>query len=260
MTAACPVAEAALESREILGVRVDVSTYEEAASWILRWARARRSCYVCCAPVSLIMQARRSRKDHDVLRQAALVTADGMPLVWMLRAMGVKKATRVYGPELTPLLLDVAAGTGISVGFLGGTREVLDRLREIVQRRFPGLNVGYAEAPPFRQATPGEDERLTHAIQASGVRILFVGLGNPKQERWMHARLGRIDAVMIGVGAAFDFLAGAKAQAPRWMQRAGLEWLFRLCHEPRRLWRRYLFNNPAFAALAISQLLRDRFL
>jgi N-acetylglucosaminyldiphosphoundecaprenol N-acetyl-beta-D-mannosaminyltransferase len=249
-----------MQSRHILGIRVDVTNYGEAAENILTWALARRSCYVCCAPVSLIMQARRTRSDQEVLSDAALVTSDGMPLVWMLRTLGVRKATRVYGPELTPWILAAAAKSGISVGFLGGTQEVLRRLKAILRHQFPRLRIGFAEAPPFRGSTPEEDRRLTAAIQASGVGILFVGLGNPKQERWMRAHQGRVDAVMVGVGAAFDFIAGAKPQAPGWMQRSGLEWVFRLCTEPRRLWRRYLFDNPAFAILAISQLVRDRLL
>ncbi len=247
-----------IQSRSILGVRVDITNYREAAGNILQWALARRSCYVCCAPVSLIMQARRNRDDRDALNGAALVTSDGMPLVWMLRALGVRKATRVYGPDLTPCVLDAAAQSGIAVGFLGSTPEVLRRLTAIFKHRFPGLRIVFAEAPPFRESTPEEDDRLTAAIQASGAGILFVGLGNPKQERWMRAHQDRVEAVMIGVGAAFDFIAGAKPQAPRWMQRGGLEWLFRLCTEPRRLWRRYLFNNPAFVVLAISQLVRER--
>lgn len=250
---------AILQSRSILGVRVDATSYREAADQILEWARARRSCYVCCAPVSLIMQARRACDDQDVLRRAALVTSDGMPLVWMLRALGVRNATRVYGPELTSWILQGAAESGIPVGFLGGTKEVLHRLNEIVRRQFPRLRIAYSEAPPFRETTPEEDARITSAIRSSGVRVLFVGLGNPKQERWMRAHQGRVETVMVGVGAAFDFMAGAKPQAPRWMRQGGLEWLFRLSSEPRRLWRRYLLNNPAFAVLAISQLIRDRF-
>lgn len=247
-----------MQSRHILGVRVDATTYAEAAGKIVEWAHARRSCYVCCAPVSLIMEARRTRDDHEVLRQAALVTSDGMPVVWMLRALGIRKATRVYGPELTPWILQAATEAGLPVGFFGGTDEVLQRLTEIVRREFPHLRIVYAEAPPFRKTTAEEDRRITSAIQSSGVRVLFVGLGNPKQERWMRAHQGRVEAVMVGVGAAFDFMAGAKPQAPRWMQRRGMEWLFRLWMEPRRLWRRYLFNNPAFAVLAVSQLIRHR--
>jgi N-acetylglucosaminyldiphosphoundecaprenol N-acetyl-beta-D-mannosaminyltransferase len=176
----------------------------------------------------------------------------------MLRALGLRRATRVYGPELTVWILQTAAESGIPVGFLGGTPEVLDRLIGVVRRRFPSLRIGFADAPPFREITPEEDRRITLAIQSSGVGVLFVGLGCPKQERWMRAHQGRVEAVMVGVGAAFDFLAGAKPQAPPWMQNGGLEWLFRLCSEPRRLWRRYLFNNPRFAVLAITQLIRER--
>jgi N-acetylglucosaminyldiphosphoundecaprenol N-acetyl-beta-D-mannosaminyltransferase len=128
----------------------------------------------------------------------------------------------------------------------------------VVQERFPGLEVAYAEAPPFRPLTEDEGARITEAINQSGARILFVGLGSPKQDRWMHQHRDDVQAVMLGVGAAFDFLAGAKAQAPRWMQSSGLEWAFRLATEPRRLWRRYLKQNPAFAVLALAQLARLR--
>jgi N-acetylglucosaminyldiphosphoundecaprenol N-acetyl-beta-D-mannosaminyltransferase len=129
----------------------------------------------------------------------------------------------------------------------------------VAAARFPDLRITYAYAPPFRSLTPEEDDEVVRAIRKAGVRILFVGLGSPKQDRWMHAHHGRIAAVMLGVGAAFDFLAGTKPQAPRWMQARGLEWLFRLCTEPRRLWRRYVSQNPRFAFLALTQLIRTRF-
>jgi len=135
---------------------------------------------------------------------------------------------------------------------------VLQRFRELAKLRFPALNIVFAESPPFRPLRPEEDERTTNAINQAGVRILFVGLGSPKQDRWMYASRGRVNAVMLGVGAAFDFLTGAKPQAPRCMQRSGLEWLFRLSTEPRRLWRRYLRQNPRFAILAIAQIVRAR--
>lgn len=249
---------AAFESREVLGVRVDATGYEEAAARIVEWARAGRSCYVCCAAVNNIVEARGSAEYARVMREAALVTSDGMPLVWMLRALGIRGARRVYGPDLTPVVLSAAASAGVPVGFYGGTEATLGRLVEVVARRFPALRVAYSEAPPFRALTEQEDLRVTEAIHAAGVRILFVGLGSPKQDRWMHAHRGRVGAVMLGVGAAFDFLAGTKAQAPGWMQRVGLEWAFRLASEPRRLWRRYSGQNPRFAMLALAQVLRAR--
>ena len=211
---------------------------------------------MCCAAVNNIMEARRSPDYRIVMDQADLVTSDGMPLVWMLRRLGARSATRVYGPDLMNLLLEAAEDAGIPVGFYGGTEAVLARLVPRAKQRYPRLQVAYAEAPPFRELTPEEDRRTTQAIQDAGVRILFVGLGSPKQDRWMHAHKDRVPAVMLGVGAAFDFLAGAKPQAPRWMQSSGLEWAFRLASEPRRLWRRYLTQNPKFVVLALVQLLR----
>jgi len=194
----------------------------------------------------------------DVLEQADVVTSDGMPLVWMLRGLGLPDASRVYGPDLTPEILAAAERDGIPVGFYGGTEHVLTRLLSKVQQQYPNLRIQFSEAPPFRAPTPEEERRTVHTILRSDIRILFVGLGSTKQDQWMHAHRGKIDCVMLGIGAAFDFLAGAKPQAPRWMQRSGLEWLFRLVTEPRRLGRRYLKHNPRFAMLALAQLIGNR--
>ncbi len=247
-----------MERRSILGVRVDATSYADATERVLTWAQRSESHYVCCAAVNNIMEARRSQYYQAVMDQADLVTSDGMPLVWMLRWLGARSATRVYGPDLMGLLLEAAGNAGIPVGFYGGTAPLLAHLVALMRSRFPRLQVEYAEAPPFRELTPEEDRRTTQAIQDAGVRILFVGLGSPKQDRWMHAHKNRVPGVMLGVGAAFDFLAGAKPQAPRWMQSSGLEWMFRLASEPRRLWRRYLTQNPKFVALAVVQLFRAR--
>jgi N-acetylglucosaminyldiphosphoundecaprenol N-acetyl-beta-D-mannosaminyltransferase len=176
----------------------------------------------------------------------------------MLRALGVRDAQRVYGPDLTPIVCRLAAERGVPVGFCGGDPATLERLVARLRERFPGLRVAFAHSPPFRELAPEEDAALVDAILDSGARILFVGLGCPKQERWMAAHRDRLDCAMVGVGAAFDFLAGRKAQAPAWLQRAGLEWLFRLAHEPGRLWRRYAVHNPRFVWRALRQLLRER--
>ena len=240
----------------ILGVGIDATSYADATRRVIDWARHGESRYVCLGAVNNIMEARRSAEYRIVMQEAALVTSDGMPLVWLLRRLGVPQATRVYGPDLTPRVLEAAESAGLPVGFYGGTEPVLQRLIQVVKRSFPALQVSYLSAPPFRPPTREEDEQTTRAINAAGVRILFVGLGSPKQDRWMYAHRHRIHAVMLGVGAAFDFLAGVKPQAPRWMQRSGLEWLFRLATEPRRLGPRYLRQNPKFAALALVQLLR----
>jgi N-acetylglucosaminyldiphosphoundecaprenol N-acetyl-beta-D-mannosaminyltransferase len=247
-----------MESRLILGVRVDATSYRRATDQILDWAAQSLSRLVCCASVNNIMAARDSPEFNEVMASADLVTSDGMPLVWLLRGLGIPDAERVYGPDLMPAVLEAAAKSGVPVGLYGGSAEVLARLVERLAARFPALNIAYQESPPFRVPSSQEDERTTRAIADAGVRILFVGLSTPKQERWMYSHRGRVDAVMLGVGAAFDFLAGAKPQAPRWMQRNGLEWLFRLATEPRRLWKRYLGQNPRFAVLALAQVFRER--
>ena len=201
------------------------------------------------------MEAWDSPEFKLINNEADLVTPDGMPLVWGLKLLGHRNATRVYGPDLTPIVLQMAMENQIPVGFYGGSPAVLSRLSDVVASRFPTLQIAYALSPPFRPLTTEEDEEVVTAINHSGARILFVGLNTPKQDYWMAAHRGRVQAVMIGVGAAFDFLAGTKSQAPRWMMKVGLEWLFRLVTEPRRLWKRYLKHNPRFVVLFAMQLL-----
>lgn len=241
-------------SREIIGVRVDADDYEQATRRIMSLARSGVAAYVCAANVHMLMEARDDQSFHTVVSDAHLVTADGMPLVWMLRRLGVHGASRVYGPTLMLHLCKAAAQEGVHIGLLGGTAENLAPLIERLQREAPGVQVAYACSPPFRELSSDEDEAVVAAIRASGARLLFVGLGCPKQERWMAAHKSRLPLVQIGVGAAFDFHAGRVKQAPGWIQDRGLEWFFRLLMEPRRLWRRYLRHNPRFIALATLQL------
>jgi N-acetylglucosaminyldiphosphoundecaprenol N-acetyl-beta-D-mannosaminyltransferase len=239
----------------VIGTTLSTTSYSAATAAIMSWARAGENRYVCVATVQTLMEAHDSAEFSEVIRGADMVTPDGMPLVWMLRMKGHREQTRVYGPTLMLRLLEAAEAERILVGLLGGTPEALLRLRERLGMQFPHLEVAYAASPPFRELSPAEDDEIVRQILNSGTRVLFVGLGCPKQERWMAAHRNKIPAVMIGVGAAFDFLSGSKAQAPAWMQSIGLEWLFRLLHEPRRLWRRYLYHNPRFAALALAELL-----
>lgn len=239
----------------ILGVRLDEIGLASATQHVLDWALTTAGHYVCVANVHMLMEAFDSAEFTEVINQADLVVPDGVPLVWMMRLKGSAQQNRVYGPEFMKSVIDLAARNGIPIGLYGSTPAVLDRLETVLERRQPGLRVAARISPPFRGATAREDAEVTEQLSRSGARILFVGLGCPKQERWMAAHKDRIASVMIGVGAAFDFLAGAKPQAPRWMQSVGLEWLFRLLTEPRRLWRRYLHHNPRFAVLAIAELL-----
>lgn len=248
ISATCP-------ERFILGSRVHCTSYNHAASLVLDWAAQQLSRYVCVATVNNIMEAWDSPRFRNVTNDADLVTPDGMPLVWGLKLLGCRGASRVYGPDLTPIVLQRAMDVGIPVGFYGSSPAVLDRLKAVLGRRFPALRIAYMFSPPFRPLTPEEDAEIVDAINRSGARLLFIGLNTPKQDFWMAEHRGRVNAVMLGVGAAFDFLAGTKSQAPRWMMRIGLEWLYRLGTEPRRLWKRYLKHNPRFVVLFAMQLL-----
>lgn len=241
------------DSRAILGMRVDRTSYQEASELIASWSAGREPRYVCVANVHMTMTSRDDAAFRAVVNNADLVTPDGMPLVWMLRRLGQPDATRVYGPTLMLHVCGMAARESIPVGFYGGTEDQLSGLVHSLTKRYPSLRIAYAHAPPFRALTPEEDAQVVANIRASGARILFVGLGCPKQERWMAAHK-QLPLVQVGVGAAFAFHAGEVRQAPQWMQNRGLEWAFRVVMEPRRLWRRYFFNNPRFVLLAALQL------
>ncbi len=239
----------------ILNMKVSFTSYSHASDLVYEWASRHLSRYVCVAPVSTVMETYDSDLVRRVINAADLVTPDGMAVVWGLKLLGHKQTTRVYGPDLTLMLLGMAASANIPVGFYGGAPQVLDRLCEVASERFPNLRITYACSPPFRALTVEEDELVVTQIGAAEPRILFIGIGSPKQECWMAEHRGRVQCVMVGVGAAFDFLAGMKPQAPRWMMRSGMEWLFRLVTEPRRLWKRYLKQNPRFVVLFALQLL-----
>jgi N-acetylglucosaminyldiphosphoundecaprenol N-acetyl-beta-D-mannosaminyltransferase len=246
------------ESRYILDMRVDATSYHQVSRQVLSWANAGAGRSVCCANVHMVMEA----FDHPDFRRAVnsadLVTSDGMPLVWALKRLGVSDASRVYGPDLMRLLLAGAERDGLRIGLFGGTPSTLERLVDTVMRQHPRLPIAFAESPPFHRISREEEQGAVDRIEAAGVQLLFVGMGCPKQENWVAEHRENLSCVALAVGAAFDFLAGAKPQAPRWMQAHGLEWLFRLLSEPRRLWRRYLQANPRFVWHFAGQLLRRR--
>jgi N-acetylglucosaminyldiphosphoundecaprenol N-acetyl-beta-D-mannosaminyltransferase len=244
------------ERTEILGVAVSSITLDDAAATIERWIAARSRNYVCVTGVHGVMESRRDERLRKIHNAAGMVTPDGMPLVWLSRLLGKTRTQRVYGPELMRRMTMVSARRGYRQFYYGGAEGVAEKLRQNLIAAHPELQVAGVLCPPFRQLTTQEDQTIVDAINAARPDIVWVGLSTPKQEFWMASHLGRIDApVMVGVGAAFDFLAGTKRQAPLWMQRNGLEWLFRLCSEPRRLWRRYAYIVPGFICLAVGELL-----
>ncbi len=236
-------------------MHVDVTSYPDATSRVMDWASKGLSRYVCAANVHMVMESHDDPSFQHVVNEADMVTPDGVPLVWALRLMGVPEATRVYGPDLTLHVCERAAKEGISIGLYGGTPDSLEAFVQFLESTYPGIQIACKIAPPFRPLTPEEDKTYTAEINASGARILFVGIGCPKQENWMAGHKSTISAVMLGVGAAFDFHTGRVKQAPSWMQRVGLEWLFRLMMDPKRLWKRYFKHNPRFVLLFLRQMM-----
>lgn len=243
----------------VLGVPVSALTLGRAVDVIDGWIAAGSHHYVCVTGVHGVME---SQRDETLLRihaDAGMVTPDGMPLVWLAHAAGERHVERVYGPDLMLACCDQLRAHGRKHFLFGGADGVPALLAERMRQRFPGIEIVGMHSPPFRPLTAAEDAALVEEINASGADVVWVGLSTPKQERWMSAHVGRLNAAaLIGVGAAFDFHAGLKPQAPRWMQRNGLEWLFRLVTEPRRLGARYLVNNPIFIWKVLGQMARQR--
>jgi N-acetylglucosaminyldiphosphoundecaprenol N-acetyl-beta-D-mannosaminyltransferase len=238
----------------VLGVGVSAIDPGMALAAIEDWIQRRDPHYVTITGVHGVMESQSDPEVRAIHNRAGLVTPDGMPLVWASRLAGQRHVRRVYGPDLMLAACRRSLETGWRHFLYGGAEGVPELLATRLADRFPGLEITGAFAPPFRPLTDAEDEEIVQRINAARPDIVWVGLSTPKQERWMASHLRRLEApVMVGVGAAFDFHAGLKRQAPRWIQGTGLEWLFRLITEPRRLWRRYLRNNPVFLASVALQ-------
>lgn len=245
---------------DILGVGVSPTGIDGAVATIESWIAARRKNYVCVTDAHCVIEARCNAPFRRVYENAGMAMADGLPLVWLSHLLGERRTQRVRGTDLMRAMTAVSARRGYRQFYYGGAEGVGDKLRVAMTAGYPGLNVAGVCCPPFRALSPAEDAAITEEINAARPDILWVGLGAPKQELWMANHLDRIGApVMIGVGAAFDFLTGAKPHAPQWMQQSGLEWLFRLGSEPRRLTRRYAHVVPQFLALAACELARRSF-
>lgn len=244
------------ERCDILGVKISAVNLPLAMATLEQWIATDQATYVCVTPVHSVMDCYHQPDLKPIFNNSGMTTPDGMPIVWLLRGYGYKHVDRVYGPDLMRAVCKQSIQKGYRHFLYGGATGVPEKLASILQRNYPGLRVVGAYSPPFRALTVEEDQAIIAKINEAKPDIVWVGLGSPKQERWMAAHVGHIKgATLIGVGAAFDFLSGAKKQAPRWIQRSGFEWLFRLLSEPRRLWRRYLVNNSLFVLLITAQLL-----
>ena len=246
----------AFEQVDIGGVAISAVKLNDVITTIEHWLENAAQTYVCVTGAHGIMECQHDERLRHVHNNAGLVTPDGMPLVWVCRLLGRKRTQRVYGPDLMRKVTALSAQRGYRQFYYGGAAGVAERLHGVLGSKYPSLRIVGTLCPPFRKLTAREDDEVVATINAARADIVWVGLSTPKQEFWMADHLGRIEApVMIGVGAAFDFLAGTKRQAPLWMQRGGLEWMFRLCSEPRRLWRRYIYIVPGFLLLSSRLLL-----
>jgi N-acetylglucosaminyldiphosphoundecaprenol N-acetyl-beta-D-mannosaminyltransferase len=242
----------------VLDSYVDALSWDEAVQRINRWARPSESRYVCACNVHSVVNASLDPAFRSVINGADMAIPDGMPIAWSLRKLGFAAQQRIDGPNLMWRLCERAAATGQRVFFYGSSPYVLARLNATLNALLPALQIAGMHAPPYRPQMTQEDEATIELINASGAALVFVGLGCPKQEIWMAQHRGKICGVMIGVGAGFDYHAGTLERAPCWMQDGGLEWLFRLSREPRRLWRRYLGTNSIFLLLIAKQLFKTR--
>lgn len=232
-----------------------VSNYGEVIDWMAALIEADGRAYVTAAAVNLVMSAREDPEARAALLGATLAVPDGQPLVWALHALGHPAATRIYGPDLMAHFCARAAQSGTPMYLYGGrTPEALALLQERLEQRFPGIVIVGGYSPPFRPLSAEEEKQVIADIDGSGAQVVWVGTGQPKQEKWMLAMRPRLAApLLVGVGAAFDFHAGLVSQAPAWMGRNGLEWLYRLSREPRRLWPRYVRYNPRFIVGFLGQ-------
>lgn len=241
---------------EIFGVNVSATTYDTAADILIDAAQHKHAGTVAHAAVHPVVSASRDPDFRLKLNQLDIVAPDGQPVRWALRWLhGVKLPDRVYGPEMMLRLCRRAAEAGVGIYLYGSSPAVIEKLRANLSRRFPALRILGSEAPPFRPLTAEEDKDVVERINGSGAGLAFIGLGSPLQETFAYEHRDTIKAVQLCVGAAFDFHAGSKKIAPKWMQRTGLEWLFRLVSEPRRLWRRYLYTNSLFLWLLCKRLM-----
>jgi N-acetylglucosaminyldiphosphoundecaprenol N-acetyl-beta-D-mannosaminyltransferase len=242
----------------ILGMRLDAISLKMALDNIMQWANNNESAYVCVSNVHMCMEAYEDSIYQSIINDADLVVPDGKPLVVAASLLEKYRFEHIRGADLTRAVLNMANKNKIKLGLFGSTEENLFKMSKNINKKYHKLEVVASISPPFRELTRLEEEQYIKAINESGAQILLVGLGCPKQEKWMALHKGKISSVMIGVGAVFDFFSGNKKEAPIWTQKIGLEWLFRLISEPKRLWRRYIYYNPKFILNFVKQYMNTR--
>lgn len=245
----------ALPTRKVLDFPITALRFNEQIQTILEWAREHKSKTVCVANVHMLMEAHWNPEFGSVLKDADMVTPDGMPLVWMMKKLGATSQDRVAGLDILACVCESAQKEDVSLCFVGSQTTILSGMRSRLKKEYPDLNIAAMEPLPFRPLTESEDEALINKINQSGAGVVFVSLGCPKQEKWMAEHKDKIQAVMIGLGGAFPVYAGLHKRAPRIIRESGFEWLYRWLQEPRRLWGRYTKTIPPFMWLAMKQLI-----
>lgn len=240
----------------IVSMRVNIISLFQVIEVIQELLSKDAGSYVCISNVHMCMETFDSSHFKSVVNGADLVLPDGRPIYWAQRLLGASDAQQVRGQDIMMALCQKSAESELKIGLYGGSSDfVLEQVKDQLNKTYPGMKIVYSYSPPFRALSPEEDATVVSDINNAGVDVLFVGIGCPKQEYWMAEHKPKLRCVMLGVGAAYDFIAGSKKHAPRWMQKFGLEWLFRLVCEPKRLWKRYLKQNPRFIYYFLQQWL-----
>lgn len=231
---------------DLISLQLSIGTYNQAMDWIIDAAHRHESRSVCFANVHMAVEVKQSAEFANVVNGADWVAADGVPLVWGLRGLYGQQQDRIAGMDMLPDLLKRAVSEKLSVFFYGSTPDVLDRTKQACERLYPGVQIAGMISPPFRPLTVEEESVIAKRITDSGANLVFVALGCPKQEQWMARMRNHIPAVLLGIGGALPVLAGEQKRAPEWMQNLGMEWVFRLAQEPRRLFKRYAVTNSLY--------------
>jgi len=244
--------------KTLVDVPICLGKYEDFVDSIIGMASTRVSSYVCVLNVHMLVEAYFKDSFKEIIQNADIIVPDGMPITWALRFLNGTKQERVAGMDLLPSLLQKVEQKDLSVYFYGGTDNLLNKTKKVMKSRYPSLRVAGFKSPPFRKLSEKEDQAVVESINASGANIVFVVLGCPKQEKWMSSMKGKINAVMIGIGGALPVMVGLQRRAPEWMQEIGMEWLYRLYMEPRRLFKRYAITNTIFFYLISKELLKKK--
>lgn len=240
----------------VIDVPIDQITWSDAVQRLSLWGEQHESRVVCICNVHSVVTARQDEEFNQVLTYADMSTPDGAPVAWMIKKISGQPQARINGPDLMLKYCEYAEKIGQSIYLYGGKESTLNILVDVLKAKYPNLKIAGYLSPPFRELSTEEKNKIIQGINDSGAHTVWVGLGCPKQEKWMHEHKGKINAVMVGVGAAFDYHAGTIKRAPKWMQNSGLEWFHRLCSEPKRLWKRYLVTNTKFIIFVLLKFIK----